>query len=50
MPHKRPNENDAIAFSCRSGKRSTVASEAAIAAGFKDVHNYKGSANEWFSR
>lgn len=35
---------------CRSGRRSTNASEQLLEAGFKEVYNYKGSFNDWSSK
>lgn len=46
----KPGQDDLVVFSCRSGARSERACQHAIVAnGFKNVANYKGSANEWFA-
>mmetsp|Transcript_17350 Transcript_17350/g.22702 ORF Transcript_17350/g.22702 Transcript_17350/m.22702 type:complete len:193 (-) Transcript_17350:191-769(-) len=46
---EKPNENDTLIFSCKSGVRSDAACRVALAEGFVNVKNYKGSALEWFS-
>jgi rhodanese-related sulfurtransferase len=46
----KPRKGDVLVFSCRSGVRSEKAGVQALADGFTDVHNYKGSANEWFEK
>ncbi|KAI5475515.1 endoplasmic reticulum protein [Pseudohyphozyma bogoriensis] len=43
----KPGKTQKIVFYCRSGKRSTTASDLARKAGFKGVRNYTGSWLEW---
>lgn len=46
----KPSQDADIVFSCRSGRRSLLASVVAVEEnGYSNVHNYKGSAIEWFS-
>lgn len=45
----KPSKDTHIVFTCRSGKRSVVASKAAEEQGFRFVYNYTGGANEWFA-
>jgi rhodanese-related sulfurtransferase len=45
---KKFSKDTALVFSCRSGKRSTSASEIAEKLGFKNVKNFTGSAIEYF--
>jgi len=42
-------KSDKVIFYCQSGKRSENACIAAQSAGFTNVHNYRGSAKEWFN-
>jgi len=43
----KPTSEDSIIFSCRSGKRSFVALEKALAVGFKNAKHYKGGWLDW---
>lgn len=44
---RKPNKDDKMIIYCHSGFRSHSACELALAVGFKDVSNYKGSWSEW---
>lgn len=46
----KDDDSKAIVFSCRSGMRAGNAAMMAESLGYKNVLNYKGSANEWFSQ
>jgi rhodanese-related sulfurtransferase len=46
----KPKKGDLLIFSCRSGVRSEKAGVQALADGYTDVGNYRGSANEWFEK
>lgn len=43
----KPSLASPIVFYCRSGRRSQHASELAVALGYTNVKNYKGSWNDW---
>ncbi|EFA03724.2 rhodanese domain-containing protein CG4456 [Tribolium castaneum] len=43
----KPDSSTPLIFSCRSGKRSALASEIATKLGFKDIKNYSGGWLEW---
>ncbi|XP_075156424.1 rhodanese domain-containing protein CG4456-like [Haematobia irritans] len=43
----KPTVNTTIVFQCRSGRRSQQAAEYAVALGYKNVKNYKGSWIDW---
>ncbi|XP_054261194.1 rhodanese domain-containing protein CG4456-like isoform X2 [Macrosteles quadrilineatus] len=44
---EKPTTEDSVIFSCRSGKRSLVALEKALASGFKNAKHYKGGWLDW---
>ncbi|XP_013110581.1 rhodanese domain-containing protein CG4456 [Stomoxys calcitrans] len=43
----KPLENTTVIFYCRSGRRSQQAAEFAVALGYTNVKNYKGSWIDW---
>ncbi|KAF9036458.1 endoplasmic reticulum protein [Hymenopellis radicata] len=47
---KKPNKNQEVIFYCRSGMRSSTASDLAERAGYQNVLNYKGSWIDWVER
>jgi len=46
---EKPQLSDEVIFSCRAGRRSVRASLIAEKAGFRNVVNYTGGSNDWFS-
>ena len=44
----KPQMDETLVFSCAAGIRSNYACQAAAAAGYTDLINYVGGANEWF--
>lgn len=46
----KPKFDDFVICYCRSGARAQSACDFLAHAGYKNVENYKGSANEWFSK
>ncbi|BFZ57372.1 hypothetical protein PYCC9005_004424 [Savitreella phatthalungensis] len=48
--HVKPKHDETVVFYCRSGVRSSKASEIADRLGFKDIGNYKGSYLDWTAR
>lgn len=44
---EKPENSSYIIFHCMGGKRSQMASESAVALGFTNVKNYKGSWLDW---
>eukprot|EP00529_Nitzschia_sp_RCC80_P033765 CAMPEP_0113459350 /NCGR_PEP_ID=MMETSP0014_2-20120614/10404_1 /TAXON_ID=2857 /ORGANISM="Nitzschia sp." /LENGTH=208 /DNA_ID=CAMNT_0000350925 /DNA_START=76 /DNA_END=702 /DNA_ORIENTATION=+ /assembly_acc=CAM_ASM_000159 len=47
---KKPSMDETIIFSCAAGIRSVHACNFASQAGYSQLVNYMGGANEWFSR
>ncbi|KAI0824133.1 Rhodanese-like protein [Trametes gibbosa] len=47
---EKPRTDQELTFYCRSGKRSTTASDVAKRNGYKNILNYKGSWLEWTAR
>ncbi|KAF5377556.1 hypothetical protein D9615_005205 [Tricholomella constricta] len=47
---EKPMKNQQLIFYCRSGKRSTTASDVAKRNGFTNILNYKGSWLEWVEK
>jgi rhodanese-related sulfurtransferase len=45
----KPSLDETLVFSCAAGMRSTRASLAAAEAGYTNIINYSGGANDWFS-
>lgn len=45
----KPQTDETIVFSCKSGMRAGAAADIAAAAGYDKIIVYPGSANEWFS-
>ena len=41
-------EEDTVVFTCKMGGRSQQAAQLAAAAGYKNVVNYTGGADDWF--
>ncbi|KAF8078387.1 endoplasmic reticulum protein [Lyophyllum atratum] len=48
--YEKPTKHQQLIFYCRSGKRSTTASDVAKRNGFTKILNYKGSWLEWVDR
>ena len=44
----KPQLDETVVFSCAAGIRSMYACQAASAAGYSNLINYTGGANEWF--
>ncbi|KAJ6604421.1 endoplasmic reticulum protein [Mycena vulgaris] len=47
---EKPKKSQELTFYCRSGKRSTTASDVAKRNGFTNILNYKGSWLEWVEK
>ncbi|KDQ19851.1 hypothetical protein BOTBODRAFT_101619 [Botryobasidium botryosum FD-172 SS1] len=47
---EKPTKNQELIFYCRSGKRSTTASEYAKEYGYSNIKNYVGSWQDWSER
>ena len=47
---EKPLPDQPIVFTCAAGIRSVYACQAAAAAGYTQLINYTGGANEWFSK
>ncbi|KAJ7139894.1 endoplasmic reticulum protein [Mycena epipterygia] len=47
---EKPKKSQELTFYCRSGKRSTTASDVAKRNGYTNILNYKGSWLEWQSK
>jgi len=47
---EKPTKNQELIFYCRSGKRSTTASEHAKEYGYANIKNYVGSWQDWSER
>ncbi|KAG6845673.1 hypothetical protein H0H87_005880 [Tephrocybe sp. NHM501043] len=47
---EKPRKSQQVIFYCRSGKRSTTASDVAKRNGFTNILNYKGSWLEWIEK
>ncbi|XP_061401105.1 rhodanese domain-containing protein CG4456-like [Musca vetustissima] len=47
---EKPSLDSPIVFYCRSGRRSQEAAETAVALGYTNIKNYKGSWLEWSKR
>jgi rhodanese-related sulfurtransferase len=47
---EKPQKDQAIVFYCRSGKRSTIASQIADGLKYTQVYNYAGSWLDWTSK
>mmetsp|Transcript_17410 Transcript_17410/g.22632 ORF Transcript_17410/g.22632 Transcript_17410/m.22632 type:complete len:206 (-) Transcript_17410:256-873(-) len=45
----KPQMDETLVFSCAAGIRSNYACQAAALAGYTNLINYRGGANEWFS-
>lgn len=45
---EKPQLDETIVFTCKSGIRSVYACQAAAAAGYTNLVNYEGGATEWF--
>ncbi|TFY81106.1 hypothetical protein EWM64_g2903 [Hericium alpestre] len=48
--YKKPKLNQEVVFYCRSGKRSSTASDVAKRNGYTNIFNYKGSWLDWVQR
>ncbi|GKY98558.1 hypothetical protein MPSEU_000812600 [Mayamaea pseudoterrestris] len=46
----KPSLDEMLVFSCAAGKRSAMASLAAAEAGYSNILNYSGGANDWFNK
>lgn len=46
---QKPSLDETLVFSCAAGIRSVYAAKAAAQAGYTNLVNYAGGANEWFS-
>jgi rhodanese-related sulfurtransferase len=47
---EKPTLEETLVFSCAAGIRSVYAAQIAGMAGYSELINYTGGANEWFSR
>ncbi|KAA1468600.1 Rhodanese-like protein [Dentipellis sp. KUC8613] len=48
--YEKPGRNQEVVFYCRSGKRSSSASDVAKRNGYTNIYNYKGSWLDWVQR
>ena len=46
---EKPQLDETLVFSCKAGIRSQQAGQLAKMAGYSNILNYMGGANEWFS-
>jgi len=46
---KKPEMDETLVFTCAAGIRSSAAAQMAAMAGYSNLVNYSGGANEWFS-